>query len=432
MSKLLNIKEKDFKSFLNHISTKYNIQFYDGQFDGAWVKELFSADLTYENKEKDKKGKTSHIAVTSEPMQLFPVNKEFKRKDSSWKLLEIDLINKKINRNFRFTEIVNGAVSFREAFDKTGKHQVYLSKKQYDSSEFTNLRNTLHTGDQIWFLKYSGEFKYLVFAIDKSLVETDGLEKRFFYIKNQDNTNYRSINLVRLLLSKIKKSQGIIDHTSYKEFFKNHCIENKIPYYENNFNNLIEKLIYKGILSKVVKESEILYYYKDLNIEEYLGEASSQLPEQEGEYEGKIKPKYERLIEIKSKESRSKRLLTNTAVKQEALRLANYQCEFGVLINENHKTFLSRSSKLNYTEGHHLVRVCDQGDISFKREDKYISLDQVENVVSLCPNCHAKIHFGSEEEIITMLTLLYENRRKRLESCDIYITLEKLIEFYIS
>ena len=74
--------------------------------------------------------------------------------------------------------------------------------------------------------------------------------------------------------------------------------------------------------------------------------------------------------------------------------------------------------------------MCDQRNSLFVRNEKYINLDNVSNIISLCPNCHAKIHLGRIEEITEMLTLLYHERKKPLEEAKIFITLQELIDFY--
>ncbi|HDY7447493.1 TPA: HNH endonuclease [Vibrio vulnificus] len=44
--------------------------------------------------------------------------------------------------------------------------------------------------------------------------------------------------------------------------------------------------------------------------------------------------------------------------------------------------FIKRSNGEPYLEVHHIIPLSQGG------------LDSLENVISLCPNCHRKIHFG--------------------------------------
>lgn len=100
-----------------------------------------------------------------------------------------------------------------------------------------------------------------------------------------------------------------------------------------------------------------------------------------------------------------------------ALSYANYCCE-GECSTE---LFLRKDGKTNYTEAHHLI------PLSFQDEFDY-SLDVEANVVSLCPNCHRKLHYGANT--YQLLLSLYSQRKKRLSSCKIEISFENLLLLY--
>ena len=70
----------------------------------------------------------------------------------------------------------------------------------------------------------------------------------------------------------------------------------------------------------------------------------------------------------------------------------NFTCQ----INNNHHTFLSNSN--NYIEGHHIIPIFQQKNYSFK-------VDDVQNIISLCPNCHREIHSADNKQ--TILKKLY-------------------------
>ena len=63
-----------------------------------------------------------------------------------------------------------------------------------------------------------------------------------------------------------------------------------------------------------------------------------------------------------------------------------------------------------------------------KQDDFEVSLDVEENIISLCCNCHKKIHLGEGFE--GMLEKIYAERKELLKKVDIDITLENLILFY--
>ena len=100
---------------------------------------------------------------------------------------------------------------------------------------------------------------------------------------------------------------------------------------------------------------------------------------------------------------------------------ADFSCE----ISTEHRTFIQRYSLKPFTEAHHLIPL--------KHHSKFqVSLDVPANIVSLCPNCHRKLHFGKLDEIGDLLELLMENRRERLSECGIRVSLSKLRMLYES
>jgi 5-methylcytosine-specific restriction protein A len=88
-------------------------------------------------------------------------------------------------------------------------------------------------------------------------------------------------------------------------------------------------------------------------------------------------------------------------VKEKALKLSGYKCE----VDPSHKTFKTKGHQ--FTEGHHLVPMGAQ-----KRFNQ--SLDFVENIVSLCPNCHRKIHMAEPDVRLDMANRLFSKRREQI------------------
>lgn len=107
----------------------------------------------------------------------------------------------------------------------------------------------------------------------------------------------------------------------------------------------------------------------------------------------------------------------------------NSQVVFNVLHDANHKCelnctttlFLRKNSQINYTEAHHLIPLCYQNDFEY-------SLDVEANVVSLCPNCHRRLHYG--DNISELLRTLYESRKERFKKCGIEISFAQLMLMY--
>ena len=102
----------------------------------------------------------------------------------------------------------------------------------------------------------------------------------------------------------------------------------------------------------------------------------------------------------------------------DALERSEYKCEF----DQSHKTFLRKNGK-PYTEPHHLIPISKYKDFKY-------SLDIMENIISLCSNCHNLLHYGRYEDKISLLTKLYEERINALKICGLDITLEELENYY--
>jgi len=102
-----------------------------------------------------------------------------------------------------------------------------------------------------------------------------------------------------------------------------------------------------------------------------------------------------------------------------ALRNAGHRCE----IDPEHDTFISEATRLNYVEAHHLVPMAHQGDFQH-------SLDVPENIISLCPTCHRKIHFGPVAERSEMSARLLTERTEGLQRRGVEVTERRLRAIY--
>lgn len=83
---------------------------------------------------------------------------------------------------------------------------------------------------------------------------------------------------------------------------------------------------------------------------------------------------------------------------------------------------------MNYTEPHHLIPL--------QYEDEFISsLDVQANIVSLCSNCHNRIHYGADAK--TLLIDLWNKRKDEIIKAGIgvmkngiEININLLLSFY--
>lgn len=118
-----------------------------------------------------------------------------------------------------------------------------------------------------------------------------------------------------------------------------------------------------------------------------------------------------------SKKYNVKVYLRDKKVSLNALKLAKFKCEYNIL----HESFIRKNTDKKYMEAHHLVPMC------FSKYFEY-SLDVEENIVSLCSECHKKIHYGNAR--FEMLKILYEQRKDKLKKAGIDITFDELKQMY--
>ena len=116
-----------------------------------------------------------------------------------------------------------------------------------------------------------------------------------------------------------------------------------------------------------------------------------------------------------------KRWKGSALVKDQSLHGAGYQCE----IEPQHHTFIAASTGKQYMEGHHLIAMQKQGLF-------HCGLDNYANIVCLCPLCHRRLHYATNEEKIPSLYKLYEDRKERLMHSGIKLSKEEFIALVIN
>lgn len=103
---------------------------------------------------------------------------------------------------------------------------------------------------------------------------------------------------------------------------------------------------------------------------------------------------------------------------EQAIRAENYTCS----VNRVHESFIDATTSQRHMDGHYLVPISYQQYFP-------VSLRVYANIVSLCPICKSKIHFGKCHDRAEMLEGLYDIRSKRLKTAGIHVTLENVLEF---
>lgn len=117
--------------------------------------------------------------------------------------------------------------------------------------------------------------------------------------------------------------------------------------------------------------------------------------------------------------SSSKRYKTNSRLSKTVLIKNQFRCE----VDSNHTTFKTKKDE-DYMEAHHLI------PMAFQKDYLPINIDREENVVSLCPNCHRAIHYGSNIVKKDLLEVLFYNKIYKLTNTSINIDFSKLLEYY--
>jgi len=102
-----------------------------------------------------------------------------------------------------------------------------------------------------------------------------------------------------------------------------------------------------------------------------------------------------------------------------ALRAADNLCEW----DNGHETFIARRNGRNFVEAHHLIPVSNQGAHQHR-------LDVAENIVSLCPTCHRKIHHGLSPERVQMAAEFFRRREAALNARGILATPQDIRDIY--
>ena len=102
---------------------------------------------------------------------------------------------------------------------------------------------------------------------------------------------------------------------------------------------------------------------------------------------------------------------------------------FLCVADSTHKTFMTNKG-VPYMEGHHLIP-CTAHNAQYYWENFGKNIDCVENIVCLCPTCHRRIHFGSEDEKSAIIKLLYSKQHKKLQEAGLNISVEEILNLYL-
>lgn len=113
----------------------------------------------------------------------------------------------------------------------------------------------------------------------------------------------------------------------------------------------------------------------------------------------------------------------NPVIGKIAIIKSGYKC-----INDDmHTTFISKTTNKQFMEAHHLIPINFQ---TYFWDNFNINIDCVENIVSLCPNCHRAIHHSIDDYKRQILENVYNKKMQEFKKIGINITFEKLLKYY--
>lgn len=192
------------------------------------------------------------------------------------------------------------------------------------------------------------------------------------------------------------------------------------------FNNYLFRgqRVYSGTNNKL---DELIYYYIELIFNENdIGddqEFQQRISASHFATDEDIKTAPNKKIEWVVTAS-GKKVKRNSSLAKSALARVHNSCE----INSDHKTFLNINNE-QYMEGHHLIPITLNNANYFETQFNR-SIDCLENIVSLCPNCHKAIHLGNKDTKRDIIEILFYKRQQRLKDIGIFITLKDLLRLY--
>ncbi len=109
----------------------------------------------------------------------------------------------------------------------------------------------------------------------------------------------------------------------------------------------------------------------------------------------------------------------SATVAAEAIKKSHFEC----LVDSKHAYFISRNTKRNYVEAHHIIPISTQALFTQ-------GIDCVPNIASLCPVCHRQIHHGLDNDKEHLLEILWDKNHREIENVGIDLSFKELVEMY--
>lgn len=134
------------------------------------------------------------------------------------------------------------------------------------------------------------------------------------------------------------------------------------------------------------------------------------------------KDAYKKSIQLAGIRQETK-IIRNPMFGKIAIQNYKYKCCY----DNSHLTFPSKSTGEPFMEAHHLIPI----NFAEKIYEIYkINIDCVENIVSLCPNCHRAIHYGANRVKKRIITILFNKLKEGYNKIGLDLKIKHLFEMY--
>lgn len=288
---------------------------------------------------------------------------------------------------------------------------------------------------------------YLVYLFDEDMKGVYlSLNQGWTYFSDKYGNNATANDKVKKVSSKVR---GLICPDSEKDYVTTINLNTRGKY-GNGYESAhiigkyysAENLPSDSVLIKDLEEMLQIYNdlaahmrnrtFKALNEELLLDIDDLYIEDHDEEEYQQLSNEYEVLLETKNYKSvpreKKKAVLKSNAkeyyprdAKQSAiaLDLANYECEYDPTL----KTFTNRITNKNFVEAHHLIPISFHEFFDF-------DIDVPENIVALNPTTHRQIHHGIDKDKADILEKLFNQRKSKLHSVNLDISLDDLKDMY--
>ncbi|MDY0152515.1 MAG: HNH endonuclease [Candidatus Cloacimonas sp.] len=233
-------------------------------------------------------------------------------------------------------------------------------------------------------------------------------------------SSYKDASRIITMIAKSIFLFNLDDQVSLKQEY----ISGMEKFITKSYNKLMQALkserSYKDFLTNIQDfnvslHPETLFLEDIIDDDKYVADVSALVSNDIDENLHKYDDNFKR-VPVESNSNQSG-YATNATIGKRALARAGYKCE----MDSSHLSFISRFTKKNFTEAHHLIPMSKQKKVYTESK---VNLDCYQNIVSLCPNCHRSVHYGKKSDIKNILERLYNIRKDDLKTFNLTLTFE--------